>query len=78
MRILNEASDKSISNVTLYLSEAEASHLLSALEALINKPTNHHSHVNNDDFSKEITVCIYDPANLGGFDERSKTSGKIS
>jgi helix-turn-helix protein len=72
MRILDRDSNKTINNVILYLSEDEASVLQSSLQNLLEKPENNHTHINNPDFTKEITVCIYDPGNLTGFDERSK------
>jgi hypothetical protein len=71
MRILNTITDKKIDNITIYLTNSEAQELLDSLEAIISEPK-HHSHIPSEDFMKEITVCIYDPNNLSGFNERSK------
>ncbi len=72
MRILDENSDKSLENTTLYLTFMEASHLRDSLDQLLEKPLNNHAHVSSEDYQKEITVCIYDVNNLQDFDERSK------
>ena len=71
MRILDEISDKSLSNVTLYLTFLEASELRDSLEEILKKPLNNHTHVSSENFQKEITVCIYDTNNLVGFNQRS-------
>lgn len=71
MRILDEASDKSINNILLCLTFSEALELRDSLNALIEKPLNNHAHIPNDDFSKEITVCVYDINNLKDFNKRS-------
>lgn len=60
MRIFDENSDKSLENVTLYLTLSEAKELRDSLIDLIDKPLNNHSHIPSDDFQKELTVCIYD------------------
>lgn len=71
MRILDEISDKSLKNVILYLTLAEATELKNDLDELLKKPLNNHVHISNENFQKEITVCIYDMENLKGFNERS-------
>lgn len=71
MRILDEISDKSLENVILYLTFAEASEFRNSLDELLKKPLNNHAHISNENFQKEITVCIYDMDNLKGFNERS-------
>lgn len=71
MRILDEISDKSLKNIILYLTLAEASELKDSLDVLLNKPLDNHAHIPDENFQKEITVCIYDIENLKGFDERS-------
>ena len=70
MRILDESS-KSLENIILYLTYSEASELKDGLDDLLKKPLNNHIHVSNENFQKEITVCIYDKDNLKGFNERS-------
>jgi len=72
LRILDESTDQSITNVTLYLTLSEAIEMLDSLPALITGPLNNHSHISSDDHQKEITVCVYDRENLNGFSERSK------
>lgn len=71
MRILDEISDKSLENVILYLTFAEASELRDSLDELLKKPLNNHAHISSENFQKELTICIYDMDNLNGFDERS-------
>lgn len=72
MRILDERTDKSLSHVTLYLTLAEASELKDALDALISDHVGRHEHIPSDDYSKEVTICVYDSSNLSDFNERSR------
>ena len=72
MHILDQKSDKDLKNVTLYLTHSEALELRDSLNDLLEKPLNNHAHISNDNFQKEITVCIYDKNSLSGFNERSK------
>lgn len=71
MRLLDEISDKSLKKVVLYLTCSEALELKDSLDDLLKKPLNNHAHISCEDFTKEITVCIYDIDNLKGFNERS-------
>jgi hypothetical protein len=64
--------DTAISRAILYLTPDEASELRNSLNAILKEPRARHEHVSSEDYSKEITVCIYDPTDLAGFDERSK------
>lgn len=73
MRILDEISDKPLANIILYLTFSEASELRDSIDLILKKPINNHAHIPSEDFQKEITVCIYDPLNLKGFNERSIT-----
>ena len=75
MRIYNEDTDKKINKVILHLTPDEAQELKDSLESIIsNKKNHHHEHIpdREDDFKREITVCIYSKDNLSGFDERSR------
>jgi len=72
MRLLDNDSDKSFDQVTIYLTKLEAKELVDSLENLINKPKGNHHHISSNDYKKEITVCIYDEKTLEGFSERSK------
>ncbi|EFB41444.1 hypothetical protein [Parachlamydia acanthamoebae] len=73
MRILDQNADKSLNDILIYLTYDEALELKSSLDDLLERPSNNHSHISNKDFSKELTVCIYDENNLTGFNERSTT-----
>lgn len=64
MRILDETSDLSLSSVTLYFTLSEASELRDALDDLLAKPIANHVHISQEDYQKEVTVCIYDADNL--------------
>lgn len=75
MRIYDPNSDKKIEKVTLYLTPDEAQEMRDSLELLINSGNkHHHEHIpdREDDFKREITVCIYKEDNISSFDERSK------
>ena len=72
MRILDVLTNKSSSNLILYLTESEARELSSSLNELIRNSSNNHSHISSDDYQKELSVCLYDPNKLNGFNERSK------
>lgn len=75
MRIYNEDTDKKVNKVILYLTPDEAQELKDSLELIINNSEkHHHEHIpdREDDFKREITVCIYRKENLSSFDERSK------
>ena len=72
MRILDEDENKSLNRVTIYLTLAEAQELRDSLESLVNSPIGRHEHIPNEDFSKELTVCIYDLNNIEQFNEQSK------
>jgi len=75
MRIYNEDTDKKVNKIILYLTPDEAEELKDSLELIIhNNEKHHHEHIpdREDDFKREITVCIYKKDNLSSFDERSK------
>lgn len=73
MRILDETTNKSVETLTLLLEKAEAIQLIGYLEQLIDiAPGTHHYHLNNDDYSKEITISLYDNSNLNCFSDRYK------
>lgn len=71
MHILDQNSDKSLINITLYLTHSEAIELRDSLNDLLENPLNNHAHISNESYQKEITVCIYDKNNLEGFNKRS-------
>jgi hypothetical protein len=75
MRIYDSDSDKKINNVTLYLTSEQAEEMKDSLEQLINTKRKHqHEHIpdRDNDFKREITICLYREDDLSGFDERSK------
>lgn len=75
MRIYNEDTDKKVNKVILYLTPDEAHELKDSLELIINNnKRHHHEHIpdREDDFKREITVCIYKKDDLSSFDERSR------
>ena len=72
MRILDEDTDKSVSAVIIYLTQAEAAELRDSLEQILADPVGRHEHVSSSDNAKEITVCLYDVNKLEQFDMRSK------
>jgi len=71
MYILDEVSDKSLERVVVYLTHSEALELKDSLEDLLKKPLANHAHISDENFQKELTVCIYDVNNLKGFNKRS-------
>jgi hypothetical protein len=73
MRILDQATNRSLSSVTVYLTMSEAGELRDRLKAMVADPIKHqHEHVVSSDGSKEVIVCVYDAGNLAQFDERSR------
>lgn len=72
MRILDQENDRSVKMVTLYLTKSEAAELRDSLEHILADPFSRHEHTSSNDYTKEVTVCIYDPDHLAQFDERSK------
>ena len=74
MRILDEKTNNSISNLTILLEKDEAVQLIGYLEDLIlEKTPNEHCHLNNADYSKEITIALYEKYNVEGFSDRYKS-----
>lgn len=73
MRILDEESGRSLDRVTIYVTNREALELKDSLEIVIGSNEDaRHEHISSEDYQKEITVCVYDPAVLENFSERSK------
>ena len=72
MRILDQDADKSINQITLYLTVLEAQELRDSIDSLLQNETHHYEHISSDDYKKEITMTIYDRLQLDSFDERSK------
>ena len=74
MRILDLKESKRLEKIIIYLTDEEAMDLKSSLEQMLEEKKMQHVHINGTDYTKEITVTIYDPSDkkLDSFDERSK------
>ncbi|HEX2582687.1 MAG TPA: hypothetical protein VHL30_01055 [Chlamydiales bacterium] len=75
MRIYNEDTDRKVNKVILYLTPDEAQELKDSLDLILsNNEKHHHEHIpdREDDFKRQITVCVYKEDNLSSFDERSR------
>ena len=74
MIIWDENTNKSLTDITMLLSKSEAIQLISYLDELLKSTNlNTHYHLNNDNYSKEITLALYDKNEcLSGFEEKYK------
>lgn len=72
MRIYSPDQDRSLDEIVLYLTKKEAEEMKNSLESIIDRPSNNHAHIDDYDFQKELTICIYDIDNLKDFNTRSK------
>jgi RHS repeat-associated protein len=72
MRILDEEADRALNRVTIYLTRDEARELRDSVDSLLQRGRDDHEHVSALDQSKELTVCLYNPANVAAFSERSR------
>lgn len=60
MRILDQAPDRSLSNLTLHLTSEEVVELRDEIDRLIvSKSMNDHDYVSDFESNKEITVALY-------------------
>jgi len=72
MRILDDASDNRINQVSIFLTKQEALQFLGYVEQLLEDPNTHHSHLSSEDYQKEITISLYDLNDLYSFHPRAK------
>lgn len=74
MRISDDATNKNLDGITLFLTEAEAIQLKNYLEQFLKKSKDkgEHFHLSSDDYQKEITVCIYNPKNISTLHPRAQ------
>ena len=73
MIVLDEITNNSLSNITILLQKNEAIQMIGYLEDLLSNATqNEHCHLNNDNYSKEITIALYDKKRLEGFEDKYK------
>lgn len=71
MYILDDETNKKLNCVTIILKKNEVQQLLGYAKQLLEKPTNsEHYHLSNDDYQKEITICMYTPENINSFNPR--------
>jgi hypothetical protein len=72
LRILNNDADTALKSITLYLTLSELNELQDSLNSILNCPTFcNHEHIDDDEFTHEVTVTVYDEDHLHGFDHRS-------
>jgi len=72
LRILSNDSNHALKGVTLYLTMNEARELHSSLESLMDSGVHvNHSHINDVEYTHEITVVIYCENDFNGFNQRS-------
>ena len=72
MRILNQVDNAPLNNITVYLTPAEALQAIGYLEQMLAEPKQHHFHLNDDEYRREITLTVDQPGNLDHYDERSR------
>jgi hypothetical protein len=72
MRILDDELSKKLDSVTLFLTRSELKQLIGYAEQLLEKPSADHYHLSNEDYQKEITLCIYDAEKTDNLSPRIK------
>jgi len=72
MRILDGTSDNALTDVYIYLTIEEAKEMLDSLAALLEKPDNNHTHIDDNEYKHEITISIYTEDNIKYFNKRSQ------
>jgi len=73
MRILNADNDSAIKDIILYLRTEEAKQLYHSIGILLQRnDLAEHIHINDADYTHEITVLLYDENQVKSLDERSK------
>lgn len=72
MRIYDFDNDRTIDNVVLYLTPAEARELYNGLARVIETPRRVHVHISSNDYQRELTLCVYRKEDIETFDEKSR------
>ncbi len=74
MRILDRGHDRPLSKIGLFLTKDEALELRDSLTSLLENKARKgfHHHINNAEYSKEITLAIYSENDLSEFDKRTQ------
>lgn len=73
MRIFDE-DKKSINNISIYLTKSEALEVVNSLKYILENFQHNadHDHINDIEYKREITLCVYDENDLSGFNEETK------
>lgn len=73
MRIHDIQNDTVTNNLILFLTEKEATQLIGALEQVLDDDSpGNHAHVNDKQYTHEITITIPRPGKLNEYDNRSQ------
>ena len=68
MRMVDNETGRELKSVLVLLTPGEAKYVTDVLPAL-DVATGDHVHVNDDSFTREITVAVYTPDNMQSFSE---------
>lgn len=71
MRIYNDDEDRTISEVTLYLTQRELLELRGAANQLLNNQNLDHWHIDDESYTHEITVVRYGDGTEKTFNPRA-------
>ena len=73
MIIVDDENNRNLDSICLLLKKSEANQLIKYLESLVvGKSDYNHCHLNNEDYSKELTVAVYSGDNVDSFSEEYK------
>jgi hypothetical protein len=72
MRILDNETGSALDAVTIYFTRQEAEEAIQSLARLMATSAEHHVHLNDAEYQREVTISIYSQDNLHEFDERSR------
>ena len=73
MRIYDQEKDSTLNSITLCLSKTEAIELKDSLQLLLkDRKKIRHEHINDSNFSHEITVVLYDEKSVDFLNDRIK------
>ena len=72
MRIYDSESKRALKSVTLFLTPQETDELGQSSSDLAKNHVNHHHHVSDKEFKREIIVAVYTGDNATEFDAESQ------
>ncbi|MEO2073788.1 MAG: hypothetical protein ABGX20_00005 [Bacillus sp. (in: firmicutes)] len=74
MRIFDEDNKIPIKNVSIFLTRSEAAEMVDSLNDILENFQHNadHAHINDNDYKREITICVYEDNDLRGFNEEAK------